>query len=67
MALLTDTDQWRGSTPDIGSELVRSGKVNASHDLWIAATALTHGLGVATRNVSHFERISGLRVVAASA
>ena len=52
---------------DIWSELVGAGKVIAAHDLWIAATALTHGLGMATRNVSHFERIPGVRVVAASA
>lgn len=31
-----------------------------AHDLWIAATALAHGLGVATR----FTRVEGLRVVA---
>lgn len=34
-----------------------------AHDLWIAATAIAHGLGVATRNTSHFDRVPGLRVV----
>ncbi len=52
---------------DTWSELVARGTVVGAHNLWIAATALTHGLGVATRNVTDFERIQGLRVVAASA
>jgi len=37
-----------------------------AHDLWIAATALAHGLGVATRNASHYGRVPGLRVVTAA-
>ncbi|MEA2300662.1 MAG: hypothetical protein QOE44_1197, partial [Solirubrobacteraceae bacterium] len=32
------------------------------HDLWIAATAIAHGLTLATRNSSHFERVPGLRL-----
>jgi len=35
-----------------------------AHDLWIAATALAHGFGVATRNAREFERVRGLRVIA---
>ncbi len=35
-----------------------------AHDLWIAATALAHGLGVVTSNVRDFARIPSLRVVA---
>lgn len=35
-----------------------------SNDLWIAATALAHGFGVATRNAREFERVRGLRVIA---
>ena len=31
-------------------------------DLFIAATALVHGLIVSTRNVRHFERVPGLVV-----
>jgi tRNA(fMet)-specific endonuclease VapC len=45
--------------------LVDRGAVIGAHDLWIAATALAHGLGVATGNVDEFERVDGLRVVAA--
>lgn len=33
------------------------------HDLWIAATALTHSLGVVTKNVAEFARVPGLRIV----
>jgi tRNA(fMet)-specific endonuclease VapC len=36
----------------------------AAHDLWIAATAIAHGMRLATANVRHFERIAGLDVVA---
>jgi len=44
---------------------VERGEVIGAHDLWIAATALANGLGVATRNAEEFERVGGLRVVAA--
>jgi predicted nucleic acid-binding protein len=37
--------------------------VIGAHDLWIAATALTHGLGVATRDRGDFARVQGLRVL----
>ena len=39
------------------------GELIGAHDLWIAATALAHGLGVATRNAGEFSRVDGLRVV----
>jgi tRNA(fMet)-specific endonuclease VapC len=50
----------------VWADLAESGHVIGAHDLWIAATALAHGLGLATRNVSEFERVPGLRVVAAA-
>jgi tRNA(fMet)-specific endonuclease VapC len=50
---------------EIWAGLARGGSVIGSHDLWIGATALTYGLGVATRNARDFERLPGLRVVAA--
>jgi predicted nucleic acid-binding protein len=34
-----------------------------AHDLWIAATALSHGMGLATGNAADFERIPGLTVI----
>jgi tRNA(fMet)-specific endonuclease VapC len=49
----------------IWAALAQRGAVIGAHDLWIAATALTYGLGVATRNAADFERIDGLRVIAA--
>jgi len=48
---------------EIWSDLAERGQPIGAHDLWIAATALAHGLGVATRNSAHFERVLGLRVV----
>jgi tRNA(fMet)-specific endonuclease VapC len=49
---------------EIWSALAARGRSPAAHDLWIAATALAHGLGVATRNARDFKRVPGLRVVA---
>ncbi len=48
---------------DIWADLSERGELIGAHDLWIAASALAHGLGVATRNGAHFERVAGLRVV----
>jgi tRNA(fMet)-specific endonuclease VapC len=48
---------------DIWSDLTGRGEPIGAHDLWIAATALAHGLGVATRNSTHFNRVAGLRVI----
>jgi tRNA(fMet)-specific endonuclease VapC len=49
---------------DIWADLSSRGQPIGAHDLWIAATALAHDLGVATRNAAHFTRVQGLRVVA---
>lgn len=48
---------------DIWADLERGGATIGAHDLWIAATALAHGFGVATRNERDFARLSGLRVL----
>lgn len=48
---------------EIWAELSARGEGIGAHDLWIAATAITHGLGVATGNATHFKRVPGLRVV----
>jgi tRNA(fMet)-specific endonuclease VapC len=48
---------------DIWSQLVDRGEIIGAHDLWIAATGLAHGLGVATRKAADFERVPGLRVL----
>jgi tRNA(fMet)-specific endonuclease VapC len=44
--------------------LERSGEVIGAHDMWIAATAVSHGMAVATSNAGEFERVAGLTVVA---
>ena len=49
---------------DAWAELAAHGSVIGAHDLWIAATALTHGLGVVTLDPADFGRVHGLRVVA---
>ena len=48
-------DTWAG--------LSERGEPIGAHDLWIAATALAHGLGLATRNAADFGRVPGLRLV----
>jgi tRNA(fMet)-specific endonuclease VapC len=48
---------------EVWAELAARGELIGAHDLWIAATALAHDLGVATRNAAHFQRVPGLRVV----
>jgi predicted nucleic acid-binding protein len=48
----------------VWADLAARGEVIGAHDLWIAATALSHGFGVATRNRADFGRVTGLRVVA---
>ena len=47
---------------DIGAALKRRGEMVEATHLFIAATALVHGLIVSTRNVRHFERVPGLVV-----
>jgi len=49
---------------EIWARLLTRGESVAAHDLWIGASALAHGLGVATLDPRHFARIPGLRVVA---
>jgi tRNA(fMet)-specific endonuclease VapC len=48
----------------LGADLARSGETIGTHDLWIAATALSRGAGVATHNAGDFSRVPSLRVVA---
>jgi tRNA(fMet)-specific endonuclease VapC len=44
--------------------LKENGRLIGTNDLWIAATALVHGLPLVTRNEAHFRRVPDLRVVA---
>lgn len=48
---------------DIGAELAAEGQPVGTEDALIAATAMAHGLVVATRNVGHFSRVKTLRVI----
>jgi tRNA(fMet)-specific endonuclease VapC len=51
---------------DIWAGLEAAGEIVDAHDLWIAATALVHGMQVATTNARHFQRVPGLSVLAVS-
>lgn len=48
---------------DIGAELADEGQPVGTEDALIAATAMAHGLVVATRNAGHFARVKTLRVI----
>lgn len=48
---------------DINAGLKRKRKQIGIADLFIAATALTHNLPIATINKSHFDRIDGLEII----
>jgi tRNA(fMet)-specific endonuclease VapC len=47
----------------IYADLQLRGELIGDADILIAATALEHGLAIATGNTAHFERITGLQVV----
>jgi predicted nucleic acid-binding protein len=49
---------------EVRARLEAAGEIIGAHDLWIAATALSHGLQVATSNAREFERVPGLSVLA---
>jgi predicted nucleic acid-binding protein len=49
---------------EVRARLQASGEIIGARDLWIAATALAHGLQVATSNAREFERVPGLAVLA---
>jgi tRNA(fMet)-specific endonuclease VapC len=51
---------------EIWARLEAEGTLIGAHDLWIAATALAHGMPLATVNARHFERVPGLDVLAVS-
>lgn len=44
------------------AQLPRSETVGA-HDVWIAATALRHGMPVLTGNLKDFEKLAGVQVI----
>ena len=48
---------------EIYRELASRGQLVGANDMWIAATALVHGMGVVTNNVEEFSRVPALIVV----
>ena len=60
--ILPLTDDVMSVAGDVWVFLKKSGQLIGDVDILIGATALRHGLAVATRNVRHFRRIPGLTV-----
>ncbi len=56
------TDAIFDRAADIYADLHGRGELIGDADTLIAATALENGLDVATNNVSHFSRVTGLKV-----
>jgi tRNA(fMet)-specific endonuclease VapC len=63
MAQLPITPRIARLHAQIWAELQAKGEMIWAHDLWIAATALTHGLVLASANAREFERIPGLELL----
>jgi tRNA(fMet)-specific endonuclease VapC len=57
------TDEIRVQATDIYADLYKRGQLISDADILIAATAIVHGLTLATENTAHFQRISGLSIV----
>jgi tRNA(fMet)-specific endonuclease VapC len=66
MRAIEITEQIAHVHADVWAQLARHGQPIGAHDLWIAATALRHGMGLATGNAGEFHRVPGLRVITAS-
>ena len=58
------TEQVARVHSEVWARLAAGGTPIGAHDLWIAATALAHGFGVATQDTADFRRVAGLRVIA---
>jgi predicted nucleic acid-binding protein len=58
---------WSGDVSwqygEIYRTLAAKGHLIGTNDMWIAATALVHDMGVVTNNVDEFSRVPGLAVV----
>lgn len=63
MRALEITEQIARVHADIWAQLAANGEVIGAHDLWIAATAVAHGMGLATGNTREFNRVPGLRLI----
>ncbi len=60
--ILKLTDDILIIAADLWAALKRSGQLIGDNDIFVAATALHHGLPLATGNVAHFSRIPNLVV-----
>ena len=63
MRAIEITEQIARVHGDVWAQLARKGQLIGAHDLWIASTALAHGMGVATGNAAEFQRVPGLQVI----
>ena len=63
MRAIEITEQVARAHAEIWAQLAARGEVIGAHDLWIAATALAHGMGLASGNAREFERVPGLRLI----
>ena len=57
-------DQTSLTYARVSRELRRRGALIGTNDLWIGCTSLRLGLPIVTAKVEHFQRISGLGIVA---
>ncbi|HLY50168.1 MAG TPA: PIN domain-containing protein [Solirubrobacteraceae bacterium] len=65
MRALEITEQIARVHADIWAQLAAKGQLIGAHDLWIAATAVAHGMAIASGNTDEFQRVPGLRVIIA--
>ncbi len=61
--LLPWTQEVSWQYGELYRHLAAKGRLIGTNDLWIAATALVHGMGVVTNNVDEFRRIPGLNIL----
>lgn len=62
-AILPSTTEISWQYGELYRLLAGNGALIGTNDLWIAATALVHGMAVVTGNRSEFERVPGLVVI----
>jgi predicted nucleic acid-binding protein len=63
LSVLSFTPEDSELAGKIFASLEKEGRPIGYRDVFIAATTMTHGSSLATRNSRHFERIPGLRLV----
>lgn len=63
LSVLSFTPETSELAGKIFASLEKEGMSIGFRDVFIAATTMTHGSALATRNRRHFERIPGLRIV----